>query len=235
PLLIVLDNCEHVVDACAELADRLLQRCPRVRILATSRQPLGIPGERSWPVPPLATPSPQQTAVEEALTSEAVQLFVRRAADATPGFTLTPANVDAVVRICRRLDGLPLAIELAAARVTLLAPEQLVRRLDDAFAIRTSRTRTALPRHRTLRALLDWSYDLLEPPERTLFRRLAVFAGGFTLDAAEAIPGLSDIPTTAVLDLLAALVDRSLVVMHDRGGEARYVQLETMRQYAAAR
>ncbi|HEX6133154.1 MAG TPA: BTAD domain-containing putative transcriptional regulator [Longimicrobiales bacterium] len=233
PLLLVLDNCEHVVDACAALVERLVHECPALHVLATSRQPLGITGEKNWPVPPLGVPTGE--ALGEATRSEAVQLFVQRAADVSPGFALTAANVDAIVRICRRLDGLPLAIELAAARVTLLTPEQLVRRLDDAFAILTSRSRTTLPRHRTLRALLDWSYDLLDPPERMLLRRLSVFAGGFTLEAAETVPVLDDIPACDVLELLASLVDRSLVTMREQAGEARYSLLETVRQYATAR
>ncbi|HEX6308661.1 MAG TPA: BTAD domain-containing putative transcriptional regulator [Longimicrobiales bacterium] len=234
PLLLVLDNCEHVVDACAGLVDLLVRDCPRVRVLATSRQPLGLSGEKSWPVPPLALPA-DTAGPADAARSEAVQLFVQRAADASPGFMLTAANAPAIVRICRRLDGLPLAIELAAARVTLLTPEQLERRLDDAFAILTSRSRATLPRHRTLRALLDWSYDLLEPPERMLLRRLSIFAGGFSLEAAESVPVLEDIAACDVLELLAALVDRSLVAMREQAGEARYALLETVRQYAAAR
>jgi predicted ATPase/DNA-binding SARP family transcriptional activator len=234
-LLLVLDNCEHVIDACAELSSRLLQECASLRILATSRQPLGIAGERSRAVPPLSLPARGAVRIEDAAEAEAVQLFAQRAADVVPGFTLTAANLDAVVRICRRVDGLPLAIELAAARVKLLPPEQLVRRLDDVFSILTTGARTTLPRHRTLRALLDWSYDLLEPQEQRLLRRLSVFAGGFTLDAAESVPAMDDIAASDVLDLLASLVDRSLVVMRERAGDARYALLETVQQYAHAR
>jgi predicted ATPase/DNA-binding SARP family transcriptional activator len=234
-VLLVLDNCEHVIEACAELVERLLRECSHVRVLATSRQALGIGGEKSWQVPPLALPVSGAARFDDVVQAEAVQLFAQRAADVVPGFAVTPTNSDAVVRICRQLDGLPLAIELAAARVKMLPPEQLVRRLDDVFAILTSSTRTTLPRHRTLRALLDWSYDLLEPAEQRLLRRLSVFAGGFTLDAAESIPSLADVSSCDVLDLLAALVDRSLVAMHERDGEARYTLLETVRQYAQTR
>jgi predicted ATPase/DNA-binding SARP family transcriptional activator len=234
-LLLVLDNCEHVVEACAELASRLLQECGALRILATSRQPLGVAGERAWPVPALALPSSDETDATRAVEAEAVQLFAQRAGDAVPGFAVTPGNVAAVVRICRRLDGLPLAIELAAARTSLLPPEQLVRRLDDVFSVLTGGPRTTLPRHRTLRALLDWSYELLEVRERMLLRRLAVFTGGFALEAAETVPATGAIASSDVLDLLASLVDRSLVVMREHGGEARYELLETVRQYARVR
>lgn len=232
PALLVLDNCEHLVSACAILADALLRGCPSLRILATSRQALGIAGEKAWLVPPLALPAPGDGAVAE---SGAVQLFVQRASDALPTFALTDANADTVVRICRRLDGLPLAIELAAARVRLLPPEQLASRLDDVFGLLTTSSQVALPRHRTLRTLIDWSYDLLSPVERLLFERLAVFAGGFTLDAAESVVGCDGLEAGEVLDLLAALVDRSLVTMREWHGEARYVLLETVRQYALER
>jgi predicted ATPase/DNA-binding SARP family transcriptional activator len=229
--LLVLDNCEHLVDACAALVHTLLRACSALRILTTSRQALGVPGERAWHVPPLALPA-DEVAAEE---SGAVQLFVQRARDAQPSFMLTPSNRAAVVRICRRLDGLPLAIELAAARLSMLTPEQLAARLDDVFALLTTRSQLALPRHRTLRALIDWSYDLLTPDERVLFERIAVFASGFRLDALERVAGWGAVTAHEVLDLLASLVDRSLVVMRESAGEARYHLLDTINQYALGR
>jgi predicted ATPase/DNA-binding SARP family transcriptional activator len=231
-VLLVLDNCEHLVRASTVLVDGLLRGCPAIRILTTSRQALGLPGEKAWLVPPLALPDPGDDAVAEA---GAVQLFVQRASDVLPSFTLTDANTESVVEICRRLDGLPLAIELAAARVRLLPPEQLVGRLDSVFKLLATSSQLALPRHRTLRALIDWSYDLLSPEERLLFARLAVFSGGFTLEAAEGVVGCDGLEAGDVLDLLAALVDKSLVRMREWHGEARYALLETVRQYAHER
>jgi non-specific serine/threonine protein kinase len=233
PALLVLDNCEHLVEACASLADALLHGCPALRILATSRQALGVSGEKVWAVPPLALPAPGEE--ETAATCSAIQLFVQRASDAVATFALTEGNRAAVVRICRRLDGLPLAIELAAARVKVLPPEQLASRLDDAFSVLTSSARAPLPRHRTLRALIDWSYGLLSADERQLFERLAIFAGGFTLESAEAVVAFGRLARGDLLDLLAGLVDKSLVTMQERGGEARYSMLETVRQYADER
>jgi predicted ATPase len=230
-MLLVLDNCEHLVGACAVLADALLHGCPSLRIVATSRQALGVAGEKAWLVPPLGLPAPGEP-VERA---GAVQLFVERAQDVLPSFALTPDNSDAVARICRRLDGLPLAIELAAARVRLLPPEQLATRLDDVFGLPAAHTHTGVPRHRTLRALIDWSYDLLHAPERVLLERLSVFAGGFSLDAVEHVAAFDPLPAGCGLDLLASLVDKSLVVMNERHGEARYSLLDTVRQYAADR
>jgi len=233
PALLVLDNCEHLVDACAALADVLLRGCPALRILTTSRQALGVGGEKVWVVPPLALPAPDGEATAEACS--AIQLFVQRASDAVASFALTESNRSAVVRICRRLDGLPLAIELAAARVKVLPPEQLAGRLDDVFAVLTSGARTPLPRHRTLRALIDWSYGLLSGDERRLLERLAIFAGGFTLQSAEGVVAFGRLARSDVLDVLAGLVDKSLVTMQERGGEARYALLETVRQYADER
>jgi predicted ATPase/DNA-binding SARP family transcriptional activator len=230
--LLVLDNCEHVLRACTLLADSLLRGCPALRILTTSRQALGLAGEKAWLVPPLALPGPGDSAVEEA---GAVQLFVQRASDVLPSFSLTEANTTAVVGICRRLDGLPLAIELAAARVKLLPPEQLARRLDSVFRLLSTSSQLALPRHRTLRALIDWSYDLLSAEERLLFARLAIFSGGFSLEAAESIVICDGLDRVDVLDLLAALVDKSLVSMREWHGEARYSLRETVRQYAQER
>jgi predicted ATPase/DNA-binding SARP family transcriptional activator len=228
---LVFDNCEHVVETCALLADALLRACPRLRIIATSREALGVGGERAWLVPPLAVPDPAASpAVLE--QADAVRLFVDRARDVLPEFALTADNAAAVASVCARLDGIPLAIELAAARVRHMTPEQILNRLSDAFALLTTGARTALPRHRTLRATLDWSHDLLPPASQTVLRRLAVFRGGFTLDAAEAVAAGDGIAQGDVLDLLATLVDRSLVVVREQHAIARYQLLETVRQYA---
>jgi len=234
PLLIVLDNCEHLADECARLAQALLAGCPDLRVLATSREALGIDGERSWLVPGLSLPESMSSLTPEtALAAESVRLFVERARNVRPAFELTPANVPSVVRICRRLDGMPLAVELAAARVSVLTPEQIAERLDDRFALLTSASRSALPRHRTLRAAMDWSYQLLSDDERLLLERLSVFAGGFTLTAAEEVCQGGEIPESQVLDLLSSLVARSLVAVQEEDGRARYRLLETVRQYAA--
>ena len=219
-VLLVLDNCEHIVDACAEIAELLLRSCPRLTILATSREALGIASETAWLVPPLAS-------------EEAVQLFVERAQAALPSFA--PASVSPIMDICRRLDGIPLAIELAAARVRVLSPEQIAQRLDDAFRLLTGGSRTALPRHRTLRATMEWSFGLLGEREQVLLRRLAVFAGSFTLDAAEAVCAGAPLETEDILDGVSALVDRSLIVMEAGDGVARYRLLETVRQYGVER
>ncbi len=231
--LLVLDNCEHLVEACARLAEALLKSCPRLRIMATSREALGISGERAWPVPPLAIPSvadgePITRAV--AARSEAIRLFVERTQAVRPSFELVDGNAAAIARIVRRLDGLPLAIELAAARARILDPQQIASRLDDVFGLLSSTSRDTPPRHRTLRSTIEWSHDLLTEPERILFRRLAVFAGGFTLDAAEAVAALPD-----GLDLLSSLVDKSLVTLETEALEARYRMLETVRQFARER
>jgi predicted ATPase/DNA-binding SARP family transcriptional activator len=232
-LLLVLDNCEHLADACAVLADALLRSCPGLKLLATSREALGVASERAWLVSSLSFPDPDdESGLEQLVGFEAVQLFIARAQDVLPSFRLTRANGECVARICHRLDGIPLAIELAAARVKVLTPEQIIERLDDAFALLTSSRRTALPRHRTLRATIDWSYDLLSPPERLLLGRLSVFTGGFTLEAAENVCSHDGLQSCEVLDLLARLVDRSLVMMRERDGAARYHLLETVRQYA---
>jgi predicted ATPase/DNA-binding SARP family transcriptional activator len=219
--VLVIDNCEHVVDACARLADALLRSCPRLQILATSREALAIGGERAWLVPSLAA-------------TDAVRLFVERARDVVPGARFDGASEGVVREICQRLDHLPLAIELAAARVRVLAPEQILARLHDRFRLLTSSSRTAIPRHQTLRATIDWSYELLSPDEQRLLDRLSAFSGGFTLEAAESVCGGEEEPG-ALLDGLARLVDRSLVVMRESGGHARYTLLETVRHYAAER
>src|SRR5581483_2663190 len=213
-VLLVLDNCEHLIDACARLAEQLLDTCPDLRLLATSREPLRIPGEVTWRVPSLAAPDlARRPTLEEIAATPAVQLFVERARAAQPGFALSPASGPAAAAVCARLDGLPLALELAAARVRVLPVEQILVRLDDSFRLLVGGSRTAPSRQQTLRATLDWSYALLDASERTGFHRLAVFAGGWTLEAAEAVCATGDIRPTDVLDLLTRLVDKSLVVV----------------------
>jgi non-specific serine/threonine protein kinase len=234
-LVLLLDNCEHLIDACAHLANAILRACPEVRILATSRAALGIAGEVRWRVRSLALPSVDPPAPLAALAeSEAIRLFVERAVATSPGFALTVQNATAVVQICRRLDGIPLALELAAARVKILTVEQIAQRLDDRFRLLTGGSRTALPRQRTLQAAMDWSYDLLSDAERALLRRLGVFAGSFIFDAIEAVFGELDDEGAALdlLDALAQLVDKSLVLAEEHDGEKRYRLLETVRQYA---
>jgi predicted ATPase len=231
-VLLVIDNCEHLVAACAHLIEMLLRACPTLKILATSRAVLGIPGEAIWRVPPLSLPDPQRPPTLEHLTQyEAVRLFVERAVSSRQGFALTKSNSPAVIQVCHRLDGIPLAIELAAARVKVLAVEQIAVRLDDRFQLLTGGSRSVLPHHQTLRAAMDWSYDLLSEEERVLLRRLSVFAGGWTLDAAEAVCSEDGVEKSAILDLLMQLVDKSLLAVETRDGEARYTFLETVRQY----
>ena len=230
--LLLLDNCEHLLQACASLANALLQRCPNVRVLATSREALGITGELIYRVPSLSLPDLTRLPPLEALTQyEAVRLFVDRAAVSKPGFRVTGSNAMAVAQVTTRLDGIPLAIELAAARVKALPVDVIVARLDDQFRLLRGGSRTALPRHRTLRATLDWSYDLLSDPERMLLRRLSVFAGGFTLEAAEQICAGDGIDASDILDVLTRLIDKSLVVFEEREERARYSLLESVRQY----
>jgi predicted ATPase/transcriptional regulator with XRE-family HTH domain len=235
-LLLLLDNCEHLIVSCAELAEALLRACPDLHILATSREGLGVTGELTWPVPTLQLPDAEaQLTPSELVGFEAVRLFSDRAALVSPGFTVTAANAVAVRQICVRLDGIPLAIELAAARVKTLAIPDIAARLGDRFRLLTGGSRTALPRHQTLRALIDWSYRLLTEPERIVLRRLAVFAGGWTLEAAEAVCAGDDIDARDVLDELTRLVDKSLVVLDPRGDDTRYSMLETIRQYLVER
>jgi non-specific serine/threonine protein kinase len=232
-LLLLLDNCEHVVDAAARLASAVVRACPRVAFLATSREALAVAGEAVYPVPSLAVPDLSGLPAPDSLRGYgAVRLFCDRARAVRPGFALGEQNARAVAQICCRLDGIPLAIELAAARVKFLTAEQIADRLDDRFRLLAAGDRTALPRHRTLRGLIDWSYDLLPGEERALFRRLAVFAGGFTLEAAEGVCAGGAIAEHAVIGLLSQLVDKSLVVADEQGGAARYRLLETVRQYA---
>jgi predicted ATPase len=233
-VLFILDNCEHVVQACAELAKQLMQAGAGVKVLASSRDVLQIAGEATYQVPTLSVPDPQQIAEPaQLLRHEAVRLFVDRAHASQPSFEVTPGNAAAVADICNRLDGIPLALELAAARTRALSVEAIAARLDDRFRLLVSGDQTVLPRQRTLRALIDWSHDLLPDGERTLFRRLAVFAGGFALEAAEQVGGGDGLDAADVLDLLAHLVEKSLVIM-EAGGQ-RYRMLDTVRHYAQER
>ncbi|HVK02196.1 MAG TPA: tetratricopeptide repeat protein [Armatimonadaceae bacterium] len=240
-LLLVLDNCEHLLDACAKLADTLLRQCPRVRILASSREVLGIAGERTYRVPSLSLPDPEKPQTPESLAPfEAVRLFIDRAVKAQDAFAVTNANAPAVASICHQLDGIPLALELAAARVRSLSVEEIDSRLDQRFRLLTGGPRTALPRQQTLRSLVDWSYDLLAEQEKTLLARLSVFAGGWTLEAAEAVGAGDGVEEWEVLDLLGALVDKSLVLYEEgaAGGAPsppRYRLLETIRHYGRER
>jgi predicted ATPase/DNA-binding CsgD family transcriptional regulator len=235
-LLLVLDNCEHLIDACAVVADALLRACPRLRILATSRQPLGITGEHTLSVPPLSLPGPDRPVSLEGLAQfEAVSLFVDRASAVHPGFSLDAGNQLAVAGICRRLDGIPLAVELAAGRMRALSADQLLTRLDDRYGLLTGGSRAALPRQQTLRALVDWSFELCSAAERLLWARLSVFAAGFDLDAAEEVCSGDEIPADAVLDLVAALVDKSILLTDDGGGRPRYQLPETLREYGRDR
>jgi predicted ATPase/class 3 adenylate cyclase len=230
-LLVILDNCEHLVRACAELAKQLLQAGAGLQVLASSRDVLQVAGETVYAVPTLSVPDAHQPADIALLTQHAaVQLFVDRATAAQSAFRLHADNAAAVAQICQRLDGIPLALELAAARTRSLSVQAIAARLDDRFRLLVTGDQTVLPRQRTLRALIDWSFDLLGPGERVLFRRLAVFAGGWTLEAAEAVCAGDGLDLPDVLDLLAQLVGKSLVVMEPGGG--RYRMLETVRAYA---
>jgi predicted ATPase/DNA-binding CsgD family transcriptional regulator len=232
-VLLVLDNCEHLIEACAGLAEALLRSCLELRILATSREALGTTGEVAWSVPSLSLPDLRRLPAIESLPQyESVRLFVERTAAVRPTFALTEQNAPAVAQVCYRLDGIPLAIELAAARTKVLSVEQIADRLDDSFGLLSAGRRTAMPRHRTLHATMDWSHDLLPEQERILFRRLSVFAGGFTLEAAESVCAGEDLERDGVLELLSHLVDKSLVIMREESGEARYRLLETVQQYS---
>jgi len=233
--LIVLDNCEHLIDACAELAPALLDACPHLKILATSREPLGVAGEMAWPLPSLGVPGPGragEATVDEAMTHDAVRLFVDRARAAQPDFELTPERVPAVVDICQRVDAIPLALELAAARVRVLSPEQVAERLGQGLGLLRDAGRAAPPRHRTMRAALEWSHDLLSPPERMLFRRLAAFGGGTTLEGCEAVCAGDGLDRADVLDVLTQLGDKSLVLAEPRDGVTRFRLLEPVAQFA---
>ncbi|WP_433163542.1 BTAD domain-containing putative transcriptional regulator [Kribbella sp. CA-247076] len=229
-ILLVLDNCEHLVQEVAGLVDSLLAACPRLRVLTTSREPLSIPGEHLHPVGPLGLPPEDDTAADE---YPALQLFVDRARAVRPDFVLTDTNRGAVAEICRRLDGMPLAIELAAARLRALTPLQIVDRLADRFRLLTSGSRTAMPRHQTLRAVVEWSWELLDPEEQAVARRLSLFSGGATLEAAEQVCSDDELPSESVLGVLASLVDKSLVEAAADDRSVRYRMLETVRAYGA--
>jgi predicted ATPase/DNA-binding CsgD family transcriptional regulator len=236
-LLLVLDTCEHLIESVADLAQRLLADCPLVRIVATSREPLRVRGETVWRVPPLALPPAHAPGLplSELAGHESVRLFLERTAAVRPGFALSPHNASAVTRLCRTLDGMPLAIELAAARMRALSAEQIAARLDDRFRLLASGDRTAPPRQQTLQAAVDWSHDLLTDGEQILLRRLSVFSG-WNLEMAEHICADDQVPAAHVLDLLAGLIDKSLVTLDaEFGGEARYRLLDTIREYAARR
>jgi non-specific serine/threonine protein kinase len=228
-MLILLDNCEHLVDACAQLANQILQAAPNVSILGSSREALGIAGEVTYRVPSLELPDVNHLPSLEILSQyEAVKLFIDRATSAIPTFSVTNGNAPSVAQICHRLDGIPLAIELAAAKIRVLSVEQIATRLDDRFRLLTGGSRTALERHQTLRAAIDWSYNLLPANEQILFRRLSVFINGWTLEAAEAVCSDASMKSDDVLDVLEHLINKSMVVLED----TRYHMLETLRQYA---
>jgi predicted ATPase/DNA-binding SARP family transcriptional activator len=232
-VLLVLDNCEHLIEACAQIVDDLTQACPQLSVLTTSREALKVAGEVIFRVPPLTTPDPWHIPATAALADyEAVQLFVERAMTALPDFVMTDAHGTIVAQICHRLDGVPLAIELAAARLTTLSVEQIAARLDDRLRLLTAGLRTALPRQQTLRATMDWSYDLLTGDERILFRRLAVFAGSWTFEATEVVVGQDCLAPNKVLDGLTHLIDKSLVVVTPQANEVRYRMLETIHEFA---
>ena len=236
-LLVVLDNCEHLVDACAKLTDALLRSCPSVNVIATSREPLGLDGECVFRIPSLSLP-PAGTATlgrTEALGFEAVQLFVDRARSHNPDFNFDDANAPYVVSVCGHLDGIPLAIELAAARLRSLSIADIEDHLGDRFRLLTGGSRTALPRQQTLRALIDWSYELLNSRDRVVFDRLAVFAGGYDLPAAQVVCATGDVESIEVIDAIGSLVDKSLVQADTGGNSVRYRLLETIRQYAGER
>jgi non-specific serine/threonine protein kinase len=231
-LLLVFDNCEHLIDACALLAETLLTSCPQIRVLATSREPLGIASEHVYHVPTLSLPGGAPLSAAHLMEHEATRLFVERALAVKFGATFDTTDVTAIGQICRELDGIPLAIELAAGQVRVLTPAEIAERLGNRLDLSASRKRTALPRQQTLRGTMDWSYQLLSETERVLFRRLAVFAGGFTLDAASTICAGEGITALPVFDTLAHLVDKSLVNVTEQAHESRYRMLETIREYA---
>ena len=231
-LLLILDNCEHLIEGCAAFAEQVLRHSAGTRTLATSREALGVAGEVAWRLPSLRTAPPVAAgSIDDFLAFPASRLFFERAQAVAPAFRLTTVNLGAAARVCHQLDGIPLALELAAARVGSLTVEQLAERLDDRFALLTRGRRTVLQRHQTLRSLIDWSHELLGEPERVLLRRLSQFAGGWSLDAAEAVCSAAPIVRNEVLDLLAQLVEKSLVVFDMQGPEPRYRFLETIRQY----
>jgi len=231
-VLLLFDNCEHLIDACARLADALLRDCPEVKILSTSREALGLIGEVTFHVPPLSLPDSGHLPPLDRLTEyEAIRLFADRATAVKPDFTLTEGTAPAVVQVCRRLDGIPLALELAAARVRTLSVQQITAHLHERFRLLTGGSRTALPRHQTLRGLIDWSYSLLSEAERRLLRRVSVFVGGWTLEAAAAVCAGDGVDRYDIVDLLGRLADKSLCLTDGQGSDPRYGLLETIRQY----
>src|SRR5215469_11783948 len=233
--LLVLDNCEHLLDACAVLAGALLRACPGLRILATSRQVLGVPGEVTFPVPPMSVPREGRLPVSESLLEyESVRLFAERGAAVLPGFAVEAGNRDAICDLCRRLEGIPLAIELAAVRLRAMSPEQIVARMADRFGL-LSAGDPATPRHGTLQAALRWSYELLTAAEQALWRRSSVFTGSFDLDAAEAVCAGDGIDAEAVADLVDGLVAKSVLLRRPGGRTARYAVLDTIREYGQQR
>ncbi|SMD27167.1 ATP-binding protein [Kibdelosporangium aridum] len=234
-LLLVLDNCEHVLARCGHLVARLLSAAARLSVLATSREPLGVPGEQLWPVPPLSVPPADGDAQVPEQLPEALVLFEHRARAVAPDFTLGQDNWLAVARLCRRLDGLPLAIELAAVRMSILSAEQMLERLEDRFALLTAESHTALPRHQTLRATVDWSFELCSEPERALWARCSVFAGDFNLDAAERVCAGAGLATGEVFEAVSGLIDKSVLVREECGHVVRYRILETIREYGRQR
>lgn len=232
-MLIILDNCEHLVSACMLMVDKILRSAADLRVLASSREALGVPGEVNYRVPSLNLPDMQPLPPVESLSRyEAVMLFIERAKSAVPNFAVTNENATALVQLCHRLDGIPLAIELAAAKTHVLSVEQIAKRLDDRFRLLTSGNRTALERHQTLHAAIDWSYNLLSPSEQILFRRLSVFVGGWTLEAVESVCVNETIRSEDILNLLEQLINKSLVIADEWQWESRYRMLETIRQYA---
>lgn len=234
--LLLLDNCEHVIDACSALVDQLLRRCGSIRVLATSREPLAVEGETSFSVPPMQiAPKGGDESARHLGMYDGIRLFVERACRVRPEFELTDSNAPAVALICERLDGLPLAIELAAARMRTMGVDQIAEGLDDRFRLLTRGVRAGEPRHRTLQASLDWSHTLLDSNERALFRRLSVFAGGFSREAAEAVADIHSLSRSDVFPLLTQLIEKSLVSPDDVGGSMRYRLLESLRLYARER
>ncbi|MFF1875513.1 ATP-binding protein, partial [Kitasatospora herbaricolor] len=236
-ILLVLDNCEHLVDDCAKLAERITQECPEVRILATSRQLLDVYGETVVPVPPMGTPelAQQKTSPEAMAAYDSVQLFVDRAAAILPGFELTDENCDSVARLCRQLDGIPLAIELAVVWLRALSLQQIEERLSKRYGLLTRGPRSAPERHRTLRALVDWSYDLCSPAEQRVWARASVFAGGFGLTAIEYVGEGDGVASDEVLDVVRSLVEKSILIPDEHDGSMRYRILETLREYGHER
>ena len=231
--LLVLDNCEQVAQAIAEVVGHIAAACPDISVLVTSREPIRVAGEATWRVEPLAVP-PAEAKPQEVTTFDAVRLFEDRARSAAPDFNVDEGNAQAVAEVCRRLDGIPLALELAAARVAVLSPAQIVRRLDDRFTLLVSGSRSPLPRHQTLKATLEWSFGLLPPTERRLFGRLSVFKGSFSLDAVEAVAGVEPLERGQLVELLGLLIDKSLVaVTTKKQGELRYRLLDSMRAFGS--